>query len=1726
MGIYNNIRAVWMAVAGVACLAAAGFGAYFFISSAALPYERTVQVQIISAADSGVYAPGSALIALTPVQRPAIAVQYHPEGTYYEEAVRIQKLSLEIYELLPDEVLASLAYTVVNEDGYDRFKNVNYQPKSDRLLTTIQKEWYTSGEEIVLPVEGSGAWLVRAVVDGTYYNDTVVQRSAIGAVAKEGKTELIMWAQDIMSGKRVGAGFVELYSLKNQPARVAQQIISSDGIAALPLLESGDVAMVRSVAGDYAVVPLNIPEGYYSYGYAQFAKQNPRSKYYLFTDRPLYQPGDTLYYKSIVRRDDDAVYSVPGDMMEVRVYGGWDRSVAPIYQKLQALDANGTIAGSVTLPDTLTSGYYQIEVGEPGANTDQEYWLRTVTSFQVEQYRKPEYFLDSQVAANEVIEGDDIAFDVRGAYFFGQPLGNETVSVAVYTRLAAYGPYVTRENALEYAMYDSWWRGDEVDTARASLDALGEGRISFNTKDFRVAQYAKEVGKPYVASIEAQYNDESGNSARTAANVLVWPAALNITLDERGWHNGTVGTAEDFAVLLTSLRPEESVGNVEVRITPKRTWWERFERESSDIDRKFGRYRYESREELLDPVIIRSDDAGRAVFTYTPKAAGQHVFTVEVKDSKGRVVIQEFYSWVVDQNEYVYRSPNDEVAYQLTITPDQKTAYRTGETAMLTITTEGEGRDVLLTTERQTVRRYQVVQVPQKSITIPFSLTESDLPNVFVSVSGFGPGGFGAATENILLDTREREVDVSLTYDQESYAPGETVQVTVKTTDAVEGTPVAADVALWTVDKALYELAAETRQPIKDFFWHERYNETSRAHSLQGIRSSGGAEKGCFVSGTQVLVPSGSTKAIEDFTVGDTVLTRTATGELVPATVTAVMTHEVDGYLILNDNLKVTPEHKLWVNGAWTVAGDVQVGDELLGSDGSVVRVQSIAWQRGAFTVHNLTVADEHTYIAEGVWVHNDKGDDGARDTFTDIAYWNPHVTTDANGLAVISFTLPDNLTTWVLNAVAATNRTEVGESLAEFVVTKPVIVRPLVPNHLRTGDQLSLAALVYNYTGTDQEFDLMCRVGDTETKQSPHITNNAYEQLILSPLSYAEPAQLDFLCMAAASETKERDEIVVPLAVTRYGFPETIGFAAIGTANYPILLPADSSLTDSSLEVVVSPSVYGTLPQAMRYLIDYPYGCVEQTTSRFVPAVLAKENQTLFADVLADKDIDEIIEAGVKRLVELKGWREGWSWWSDDAVNPLITMYVTDYLLRARTFGYEVSPPVVYSLEQYARTLDKNTTSELPPPVLATVQLYMLGLFGLPTQVPEPTLTADLGPDMVALGIIAKTMHGMPVEKDVALLASLGTPLGDGLRWSEGRRDFFGSSDASTALALRAFVAAGDEVRARQAVLTLSRDRTNYYWSNTFATAQAIEALTAFTHKYGPKGDGPVPYTVTVGDAVVAKGTFSSPYETRTIAVPLTDATSTFTVQIDSTASSSLHSTARLTTYRTSRDLKAQDHGIKVYRSYEGGFAPGDTVTVKLIVDGQPSDGEALVIEDFLPAGLVPVNTRLDNERREQTEAAYYYTEEFKPDGVVVAVQWWEGDARVYEYKARVVSRGEFTAPPAVASLMYRPEAYGRSQTHGIRVSDDSAVAGVFFNSDPEHMINLPADHRSFGEIDKVPAAKVWYIVLLIGALLVAVAAVTVFVLIRKQKIIGSDTTDTAFVTHDDNDTPPPPVV
>jgi hypothetical protein len=155
------------------------------------------------------------------------------------------------------------------------------------------------------------------------------------------------------------------------------------------------------------------------------------------------------------------------------------------------------------------------------------------------------------------------------------------------------------------------------------------------------------------------------------------------------------------------------------------------------------------------------------------------------------------------------------------------------------------------------------------------------------------------------------------------------------------------------------------------------YHQCWTVHSWQFCYNAGG----CFATGTQVTMADGSTRNIEDVRRGDAVLAYDQERKMpVASKVTETFVHrDIKASILLNGTIRVTPNHPFFANGEWTEAGRLELGDILVEvrPDGSVgpalitTRVTSLESVETPGPVYNIRVADQHTYFADGVLVHN-----------------------------------------------------------------------------------------------------------------------------------------------------------------------------------------------------------------------------------------------------------------------------------------------------------------------------------------------------------------------------------------------------------------------------------------------------------------------------------------------------------------------------------------------------------------------------------------------------------------------------------------------------------------------------------------------------------------------------------------------------------------------------------
>lgn len=1575
---------------------------------------------------------------------------------------------------------AVLNYLLHDKDGKQTNRTPNTSKMTPVVSITHQITGGYEGTKVPLPLEKTGVWYL-SVKFGDKITHAFVVRSDVGVLTEEGDNELIFWGQNFTTKRSITEGSVKVLNLTEKINELSSSSFDSEGIAKTTVDDQADIATVES-QGSFSIVPLNLKylNDNYSYEYKNFFPKPKNSKYFIFTDRPIYKPGDKVNFKAVLRNDDDARYTIPTGNAIVKIYDGYyyeGSDLKSLYEKTFPISPDGTVNGTYSIPTTGKPGYYSLYINI-GDQPRQNYryssdWSNNYVSFNVEYYRKPEFFLNITSLKSELIAGQDTTFTISGDFFSGQPLAGQRVKYNVYAGDFYEYEYATDYQNITYNLNNDFrygiYAGNSVKSGTAVLNKNGQAIIKLPTK----MHFNK--GKSQVFSITATIEDGSINPASATKNILVYAGDFGIYREGNYSYSTRINTPLKIPLIIIPNEKEKvNISNIELTADIKRETWVSYQ----ESNKKYPSYKREV--EYLPNIKVRTDAAGKVNLSFVPTKAGYYTITISAKDARGNNIEKIFYSYAYSEDLPYYTQDGNN---DLTISMDKK-KYNPDETANFSIHSTIPNRDILFALERGRIQRYRVVHMDGTNANVEIPLTNTDIPNVYAKAASFSDFALDYSTINVPVSSDSKKLKVQIDTGGKTFGPGETVNMELTTTD-IKGAPISANVALWLVDKAIYELAENNLDDIFDTFWKERYDSTVQAHSLEGIlvqqAEQGG---GCFAQGTEILMADGSRRNIENIKPGDYVATRSEKDKkLISGKVLSTHQTTVAGYLIINGHLRVTDNHVMRVNSLWKEAGSIQIGDTLIDTTGKEFRVDSLEWLRGKFEVYNFEVEKYHTYFANGVWVHNQKG--AARLEFKDTAYWNPEIHTDTAGKAKVSFKLPDNLTTWAIAAVGSTKDTRVGQTTDEIITTKDVIVRPIIPNLMRVGDSIILSTLVQNFSGKKQAFDISLKFdsGSVENveKKNVSIENKTIERFYwkVKPTKVNEKSKLTFSAKAL-NNTSVSDTIISVIPVIPFGFIEESSEAGQGNKTFSVKLAKEADPDRTSIKLSLASTLVGSLPDAMKYLIQYPYGCVEQTTSRFVPAVIAKIDRNLFPTVLADKNINNYIDKGVARLSTLQQPDGGWTWWFTGKTDPYITSYVVEYLLLAKTSGTRVEQSMLDSAKRYLEFAPENVTNQHN-----VARAYGLTLLGDTTKIPAMSLEG-LTPDYLSLAVMTNYLNGYknPDANGLNKLIGMAKSQGDSLYWDSGNEINFGSEDASTALAIRAIImAGGDRNLAEKGILYLTRTREHSYWSNTYATSQVIRAITEFA-KTGNELTPSYNYAVDINGNQISQGRVSQANQIiKPIDIPAGKIRGNEKITVKKSGSGQIYSTMTTSQFITDRNAKAVSNGVYIKRTYANdkgrdySFGVGDTVQVNLTVGGLKNNVNYLLIKDELPSGLIPVNENLLNEQNNYGTAQYDYNimdRETTLNGMNISIyQATEGE-RTYSYKARVINEGTFIAPPASVVFMYQPEINARTG-----VATVSTVA--------ESSVRLDATIRNFAmgvfnSASKIIIALVAFIVIVLG--------------------------------------------
>jgi uncharacterized protein YfaS (alpha-2-macroglobulin family) len=684
------------------------------------------------------------------------------------------------------------------------------------------------------------------------------------------------------------------------------------------------------------------------------------------------------------------------------------------------------------------------------------------------------------------------------------------------------------------------------------------------------------------------------------------------------------------------------------------------------------------------------------------------------------------------------------------------------------------------------------------------------------------------------------------------------------------------------------------------------------------------------------------------------------------------------------------------------------------------------------------------------------------RRQFADTAYWNPVVQTGPDGTARVSFTVPDNLTTWRATARGITAQTAVGSATQEAIASMPLLVRLELPRFYVQGDQALVSAIVHNYTGTQRavqahvEAHGAALTGDAaRTVQLPPGGEQRLDwQAKITDLSGAR-----FLVVADGGPGgQDATELSLPVqpaglrmvTATAETFVDPAAQDRINLAE----LPPGATVT-----LTLSPSVASVTQDALSFLTSYPYGCAEQTMSALLADIaVARALRHLHVNRPVRPDPKQYVSLGLQKLYRYQHQDGGWNWWEFDQTDGDMTAYLLYGLLQAKEAGFLVDDQrILRGTEALRRLLGQERD-------LSRRADWLLSLaYARPVAAEKPLAElyqqrgrldsygqASLCLALARLGGPGPAGEARTLAQELAARATV-----------RGRTDFWPAAEGGyswrsddvsvTAHVLRALLTVSPrDPTIPGALRWLMANRDGSAWGSTKASAEAVFALAQameqsrqsppdFTARVAL--DGQTVHTLTAA----SQNLFDPPV---IVSLKPEQLKGHSMLTVDKQGPGALYLSRVVSYVIPPGQATPQSRGLTVRRSFRVSaddpsradtIASGSEMEVQVEITAD-TDYRYVMLEDPIPAGCEVEPQSTDDGRfpLEYSEGSAGYTRQETRDNRVVFFfdSLPKGRTRL-TYRLRAETPGQYRILPGIASLTYFPEVRGNSGLATARIGE-----------------------------------------------------------------------------------------
>jgi uncharacterized protein YfaS (alpha-2-macroglobulin family) len=645
-------------------------------------------------------------------------------------------------------------------------------------------------ESVAIPVKDRGVYLIEAT-DGRLRAYTIVIVSQMALITKTAPGTILTFAADRQTSQPVPGAQTYFFVNRNQ---AGQEATDEDGLAQIVVKEPRpeNVLVMARTTDDFAV---SSPWSYW------MGTDPARSlTTYVYTDRPVYRPGDTVHFKCILRTRSGFNYQAPANAnFNVKIDDVEGKEVFTATLKSSAM---GTLHGEYTIPKNASLGDYNIQVRR-GENYSQG------GSFAVEEYKKPEYEVRVTPKAQRVLQGQPIKATIEAKYYFGEPVANAKVKWVVHQSRTYSGLnlYTEDEEEGEYEGAGEegggndakrYYSGEQTEEKSGTLDENGKLQITLPT------EFEEDKHSDITYRIEARVTDQANR--------------------EISGRNYVLATYGSFQIGASPSSYVFEVGNTAQLNIEARTYDGKPVQTPFHVDLQVWDYR-RGRGEPVFSTDGQTDVNGHAELKIPITRGGSLHATVTAITPEKRTLKESAYIWVPDRDWYWGGARE-----RIQIIPDQK-AYKPGDSAKVLIMAGPNPVNILVTSEGLSLQSRQVVHSKGGPLTVNVPIRAENAPNFYINAAFVRENKLYQGSKSISVPPSSFKLNVQLQPSKPQFKPGEAASYTIRATDA-EGKPASAEFSVGVVDEAIYAIRPEATTDILKFFYGRVFNRVSTDSSL------------------------------------------------------------------------------------------------------------------------------------------------------------------------------------------------------------------------------------------------------------------------------------------------------------------------------------------------------------------------------------------------------------------------------------------------------------------------------------------------------------------------------------------------------------------------------------------------------------------------------------------------------------------------------------------------------------------------------------------------------------------------------------------------------------------------------------------------------------------------------------------------------------------------------